>query len=593
MHRMWTRIAIALVQGGLLWWLYRSIEAESWPGTDPGWLIGLIAPAVLVPFAHYLIEDLARDRRALWTLAALALALFGFGWHHGAWTATEPYAIEGSLAFTLALAILVFHALPFVQCRLATGRWQPRYPDLFTFAWRNALLLAFGGVFTGVLWLLLWLWGALFGMLGITLFSDLFTEAYFAIPATTVAAGAGMQLAGSVERLQSLLRTQLLTMLKWLAPLAILILALFTVTLLVKSPELLLEQRRVISAAWLLWLVALTVALLNAAYQDGAAQAPYPGWLGRAIRWVVPLLVVVAALAFFAIAVRVHSYGLTVARAWALLVAAIAIAYAAGYAWTALRGRSWMAGMGAINVGVALGTVTMLTLMLSPLLSPERLSAASQHARVLQSQEGDAFTYLRFGSGRYGRERLQRLAAIADHPAADAIRQAAAAELKRENRWGGLGHAVALSPAQFEAFPAGTAPPPALLQALREDEGRRFVLQQCAAESPCPLLFVDLDRDGSDEVLVFSQYGTVAAHREGERWVVHTRAPLDMAFTDLARLRKALAEGRFAVRDPQYQLLEIEGQLYLLEEPAEVTADEPCEDADAKVPSGASARGPR
>ena len=33
-------------------------------------------------------------------------------------------------------------------------------------------------------------------------------------------------------------------------------------------------------------------------------------------------------------------------------------------------------------------------------------------------------------------------------------------ELKRENRWGGLGQAVALSSAQFEAFPAGTAPPP-------------------------------------------------------------------------------------------------------------------------------------
>lgn len=593
MHRMWTRIAIALVQGGLLWWLYRSIEAESWPGTDPGWLIGLIAPAVVVPLAHYLVEDLARDRRTPWMLAALALALFGFGWHHGAWIAAEPYDVEGTLSFTLALAVLVFHALPFVQCRLATGRWRPQYPDLFTFAWRNALLLAFGGVFTGVLWLLLWLWGALFGMLGITLFRDLFTEAYFAIPATAVAAGAGMQLAGSVERLQSLLRAQLLTMLKWLAPLAILILALFTVTLIVKSPELLLEQRRVISAAWLLWLVALTVALLNAAYQDGVVQSPYPGWLGRLIRCVVPLLIVVAVLAFYAIAVRVHSYGLTVARAWALLVAAIAIGYAAGYAWTALRSRPWMSGMGAVNVGVALGTVTMLTLMLSPVLSPERLSAASQQARALESQEGDAFVYLRFGSGRYGRERLRQLAAIEGHPAAAVIRQAADAALKREYRWDGLGHAVALSPAQFEAFPAGKVPDSALLAALREDQGRHFVLQHCAAENPCPLLFVDLDRDRSDEVLVFSQYGSVAAHREGDRWIVHARAPLDMAFTDLASLRKALAEGRFAVRDPQYQVLEIEGRLYLLEEPVEGTPVEPCEGGDARVPSGGSVRGPR
>lgn len=582
MHRMWTRIAIALGQGVTLWWLYWSLDSGRWPGTHPGWMVGLAAPAVLVPVAHYLIEDLAPGRRARFALLPIAFALFGFGWHHGAWTAAEPY--DDAFPFVLPLAVLVFHALPFLQSWLVTGRARPVYRDLFEFAWRNALLLGFGGVFTGVLWLLLWLWGALFRMIGISFFVDLFTEAYFAIPATAVAAGVGMQLAGSVERLQSLLRSQLLTMLKWLAPLAILILALFTATLLAKSPELLMEQRRVISAAWLLWLVALTVALLNAAYQDGSVQAPYPAWLGRAIRLVVPLLTLVAALALYAITVRVQHYGLTVARAWALLVAVIALAYAAGYTVSALRGRAWMAGIGPVNVGIAIGTVAMLSLMLSPLLSPERLAAAGQQKRVLTSREADAYAYLRFESGRYGRDRLRRLAELQDHPDAAAIREAAAAELRREHRWDADGLGLPVTASLFDVYPAGRELEPELLNAFDGMTAWQHVVRVCRAADPCPVLLVDLDHDAADEALLFSPIGTVAAHDEGGRWIVGL---LEMSGgAGLQSIRKALAQGAYRVRDPRYQVLEVAGRTFLLDE----TRMQPKADDCGGQPAGVTAR---
>src|SRR4029450_4047356 len=92
------------------------------------------------------------------------------------------------------------------------------------------------------------------------------------------------QLAGSVERLQTALRQQLLALLKWLTPLATLILVLLTGTLVAKWPAAFAERRRAISAVWLLWLVAVTVALLNSAYQDGREEAPYPQLLGNALR---------------------------------------------------------------------------------------------------------------------------------------------------------------------------------------------------------------------------------------------------------------------------------------------------------------------
>lgn len=574
--RMLWRVVIALSQGVLLWWLFRSIADDTWPATNQGWLVGLITPVILLPVAHYLLIGVARDRRGHWALLPMALALFGLGWHHGAWTANEPYLEFYS--FALAVVVLIFHALPFVQSWLATGRLRPDYPDLFQFAWRNTLLVAFGGVFCGVFWLLLWLWGALFQMIGVTFFVDLFTEALFAMPATAIAVGVGMQLVGSVERLQTALRQQLLTMLKWLAPLAILILALFTIALLVKSPDLFLEQRRVISAAWLLWLIALTVALLNAAYQDGRTESPYPNWLGVAIRWVVPLLVPVALLAIYAIGVRAQSYGLTVARAWAMLVALIALAYAAGYAWAAWRRTAWMAGMGVVNVGIALATIVLLTLMLSPLLSPERLAASSQYARVLEDKDAgaDAMRYLRFDSGRYGRRRLERLAALEGHPDAVAIQAAAKVELERKHPWYQAKRESELGADSFEVFPAGQNLDPGLLAAIVKSD--RFESDRnCHPTDPCPVLMADLNRDGKAEALIFTAYGATAAVLETSQWRIHPvlSQGTESALGNLSKVRQALLQGKFRIEDFPWQVLVIGGDTFIL--------GKPIDDADLSV----------
>ena len=460
--RRWAvRMGIALVQGLLLWWLYDAAANDRWPEGQRGWLAGLITIAVLVPGIHYLLADFASAASQRWVLLALALLSLGLGWHHGAWTADSPYSEP--LTFVLPLGVLMFLLLPFVQAALTRGVLRPRYEDLFHYAWRNALLAALGGVFTGVFWLLLVLWGGLFKMIGIDLFHELFESARFAIPATAVAVGAGLQLAGSVERLQAALRQQLLAMLKWLAPLAILILVLFTGALLAKSPELVAEHRRVISAAWLLWLVALTVALLNAAYQDGKDPSPYPRWLGAAIRFASFLLLPVALLAVYALGVRMAAYGITVLRAWGFLVGAVALAYAAGYAWAALRKGAWMADIGMVNVAVAVFAIVMLFLMLTPLLSPERLAAASQYRRVLADPQSDAYADLRFRAGRYGRERLAALAVIEGHAESVDIRGHANSALQlKSNR----GIAAALAPENLAATPTGTRIDPELIAAF-------------------------------------------------------------------------------------------------------------------------------
>lgn len=562
--QMMVRIGISLGQGALLWWLYDRVDQDLLPKDQMGWLVALVAAAVLVPGAHYLIADLPQPRRQLQVLAGLALLALGLGWHHGAWGADEPY--DAPIAFAVPLAVLVFHALPFVQAVLTRGFVRPRYEDLFQFAWRNALLIALGCVFTGVFWLLLALWGVLFQMLGVEFFRKLFTSSPFAIPATTVAVGVGVQLAGSVERLQSALRQQLLALLKWLTPLATLILVLFTVTLVAKSPELFAEQRRAISAVWLLWLVAVTVALLNSAYQDGREDTPYPRWLGNVIRVAAVLLLPVALLAVYALAIRLDRYGITVPRAWGLLVALIALIYAGGYAWASVRKGPWMGGIGAVNVAVALITIAMLTIMLTPALSPERLSAASQYRRALAESTDDAYVYLRFQSGRYGRERLKRLAAIEGAPNAEDIRARAGRQLQRKERWEGSGASERLVADAFENFPEGSRLDPELLSAL-EASKEGTLLGECDPADRCPVLFVDLNRDGSDEAILFTEHWVVAATRGPAGWKLLrylTPAGGTDPEQDQLAIRDALKERRFRVVEPPWQAIEINGETYVV-----------------------------
>jgi hypothetical protein len=566
------RIAVALGQGLLLWWLYYAARQAYWPSEHPGLLVGLATAAAVTPVARYLVEELAPLGRQLQLLAALALVLFGLGWHEGAWAGGESH--DEHFGFVVALGVLMFHVLPFVQLRLASGGWRPSYPPLFDFAWRNALLVGLGAAFTGVFWMLLWLWAKLFDLLGIDFFANLFGEEAFAIPATTVAFGVGVQLAGSVDRLQSVLRQQLLTLFKWLLPLAALILVLFTAALLVKSPELLLEERRAISAVWLLWLVAVSIALLNAAYQDGRLEAPYPRWLGTAIRLVVPLLLPVAVLAAIALAIRAEHYGLTAPRVWGFAVAAVALAYAAGYAWAALRKSPWLARIGAVNVGVAIGTITLLTLMLSPALSPQRLAAASQYARALDEREESSFVHLRFESGRYGRNRLARLAKLTDHPEAAQIRELAGRELEKRSRWRDPMPVARLGADAFEVFPAGNALDPELLAAIRGSRDVEF-LGRCIRYDPCPVLLLDLTRDGAPEALIFEDHVVVAATREAGAWRLLPRQPFETAHRAKSEVRDALRQGRYRTRELPWEVLEIDGSRFVFDQPdaAETATD--------------------
>jgi hypothetical protein len=68
------------------------------------------------------------------------------------------------------------------------------------------------------------------------------------------------------------------------------LLTLFTLALDLKLPGLFLSGDRAIGATWLLWLVAVIVLLLNAAFRDGSGVRPYPRLIATALRFIWPIL---------------------------------------------------------------------------------------------------------------------------------------------------------------------------------------------------------------------------------------------------------------------------------------------------------------
>jgi hypothetical protein len=117
--------------------------------------------------------------------------------------------------------------LPSVPAR--QGSWAVDYPGLFAHAWRNIIALAEAALFTVLFWALLALWQILFVRLGFDFFRELFIKPWFFYPVTALTFGTALHLIGSIDRMVSAVLEQILNVFKWLAVIAGLLLALFSV----------------------------------------------------------------------------------------------------------------------------------------------------------------------------------------------------------------------------------------------------------------------------------------------------------------------------------------------------------------------------
>jgi hypothetical protein len=567
-------IALALVQGLLLWWLFTGMPDGLWPAGDPRAMLPLVLLIAVLPLSLHLLWPFRRERvlHLAFVTGAVVVAVTAawFAATHigldapGTDGRARRYDSDGDIvvAFVLPLAIAWLLAMPLLKLRLTGGRWTGPYPSLFDITWRGALTLAEAALFTGVFWLLMGLAGMLFGLLGIEAVGDFISEPLFAIPATTLVGALAIHLIGtSAGRVDGLLR-QLLNLLKWLLPLAGVIVIAFALALLPKLPALFAEGQKVMEAGWLLWLVAVTVLLLNAAYQSGQEPPGYGRVIEQTLRVVPPLLIVIALTALYSLAVRTSTYGLTPARYWGLVTAAAATAYAVGYSIAAWTSGRWFARMGGINIVMALALLAVLLASLTPLADPLRLSVDSQARRALSAADDKAqdaaLRFLGREAGASGRARLERIAGLSDAEGGSAALRAAAVTAQQPTDPRGDDLEDWLS--RIERLPTAASLTPlepglqAALDAARGKDSNLFV------ERRMMLLRTDLDADGvSDALLVDDDLNLYWLFKTGpdDAWTLHSSGRLNHGAARDADLRAALRSGDFGTLPRQVQDLRV------------------------------------
>lgn len=413
-------VLLALLQALLLYLASKGTESGWWPFSALGGRVYWYTLVLTVPTVMVLSVQRLGDRR-FWQQALGVLVAYALLAAWAARTATAEMPVQASsvlVPFGATLAIAAFILTPYLQARLAHGRWCAPYPRLFEDAWQNGLALILAGALVGLGWGLLTLWAELFKLIGIVFFDELFRERPFRYLATGLLFGLGVMIGRTQHRPVQMARVVLFALFKGLLPVLALVVLMFLLSLPFTGLEPLWNRQ---SGIWrgnsvavvLSSLLAFQVLFLNAVYQDGEAPPPYPRWL----RWVVEASLVAmplfAFLAIRAVWMRLGEYGWTGDRYWALMAVTVLFLYALGYAVAVLwRRQRWLARLPQVNVAVSLAIVAVVLLGNGPLLDPHRLGAASQVAR-LQAMPAEDVTWrdlewLRFDAGRHGVAALRR-----------------------------------------------------------------------------------------------------------------------------------------------------------------------------------------
>ncbi|MFA7262969.1 MAG: DUF4153 domain-containing protein [Caulobacter sp.] len=503
----WTRVAVGLVQGLAMWALTEAADNKVWPATS-GVLFGVLAAVTL--FAPFVVlgglAEMRRRTLVIWTLAAAA-GLAALGAHDIDRRAAHEVIewISGEAMVFLAACLFIAHHL--VAGAEADRKVIARFAVYFDLAWKHGVQLVMAAGFVGVFWIVLFLGGALFKLIGIDFVEELIRKTWFAFPATTTMFAAAVQLTDVRHALIRGVRTVALTLLSWLLPVLVFLTGAFMASLPFTGLEPLWATKS--AASILLSAAATMIILINAAYQDGEPDEPAPVILRWAARVGGLLLVPLVAVAAYALWLRVHQYGLTPDRIIAGACVIAGVCYAVGYGVAAVLPGVWMKRLELTNVITAFVVVGLILALFSPIADPARLSVDDQMARIAAGKvaaDKVDYRFLRFESERYGMAALKTLKARGGETGRRATEALTATDRSR------LAGPEAAEPADFHVLvaPAGRTLPAGFL-ALRGAESDGGLSNCLDKAKPCVALLIDLDGDGTEEVVLDAGWAMVAS----------------------------------------------------------------------------------
>lgn len=575
-----TRLAVGLLQGVVLYFLYHSIQDKTWPATDryviaPLLLVAGFIPVIIVTGLGYL------DRKRLWrwltaaTAIALALGFYDV-WRVGTMPsgfvdpAAEKFANLPSALTVLFTGAGLFIAHALILAAVSDRRYIARYSSYFEIAWKLAIQVEFSALFVGVLWLILWLGSSLFMLVKLEFLQNLLEKPWFSIPVTAFAYSSALHITDVRPNIVRGIRTLVLVLNSWLLPLATLIVAGFLVSLPVTGLAPLWATQH--ATAVLLGSAAALVLLINAAFQNGEVGHQVAKILRASARLAAIMLVPIVIIAIYSLWLRVQQYGWTTDRVIAAACLLVASYYACGYGWAALMPGKWLSAVAPTNVITAFVILAVLMALFSPLADPARVSVSNQIARLESGKEVVSkfdFDYLRFSGARYGIDALGKLKVSMRGPDAALLRDKAASALKKQNRWerGSPVMSTKDVAVNITVWPSGTTLPDSFLnQDWRSSKEERWALPECLTleSKQCNAYLIDLTGDGKPEILLIGgeNYRTRSAFfaqdKNGAWEVIGTLAGAYIGC--MQKIEKALASGAYRVIPPALQDLDVGGQ---------------------------------
>lgn len=415
------RLAIGLVQGLIAWQLLDMLPRtqfppaedmlRSWPYRNPGLFAILTMITSFVPVVALAQAGRIRKRPLVLYLVMLAAVLAGLGaydiWRDpfdSGW-GTQTIRIWPSTTLIFCTATGLFIANQLLEHREGGNSLWSAYADHFEDSWMRGFQFVVALVFTALVWGVLELGRSMFDLIHLDGFGHMLEHNWFRCPALAMAFAGSVHITDVRPTLLHGMRNLGLTLLSWLLPLIVALGWSFLLALPFTGLAPLWGTG--FAAAILLWAVAVTLVLVNAAYKDGQGTPPLAiRWAGRGA---MPMMLILTLLAAYAIGLRVWQYGWTPMRLRSAMVAVIALVYAAGYSRAAVRKDPWLRGIEPVNITASLGILMVLVLKLTPLADPARVSVNSQVGRLTAGQLAPAkfdYQFLRFGAGRYGMNAL-------------------------------------------------------------------------------------------------------------------------------------------------------------------------------------------
>lgn len=527
-ERLWITAWAALMGFSLLM-LHNWVDTLNKPGEFFGIIWPFYVTSLSLPMTFQMMSCY-RTEKLLWLMAAgFSLVMAGSSAYIAQYTWVEDLPDNYSYRLLL-IPYIIFTCwiilLSLAEHKLMRQTWCDDYSLLFASAWRNALKLVSAAVFVGLFWGLLFLWAGLFKVLKINFFYDLFTGRNFVYPVTAIAYGIGLSLYSAKEEVLAGLYRTCLNVLGWLLPLVIFIMLLFLVALPFQGLALLWKTGY--ATALIITLLGCLVFLFNAAWQDAESTLKFPKWLVNLISLGLVAMPIYTFICTYSLGLRISQYGWSIDRIWASLAVFMLSIYSIGYAITSLRRQtSWMVGAKEVNIVAALILVVLLTLTLTPVLDPARISVNSQVNRLLTGKiaaDKFDFKYLRFDGGKYGNDELRKLLANTSHPQSALIRKKSESVLQEKYRsYNETTEKPKLDSRELAEklglYPKGKALDPSFVDFLVEKlQGQEYYINCNRNTESCPLLAIDLNADGQDEIVVLDGYKRIVFSLENGAW---------------------------------------------------------------------------